>query len=47
MRNIILDLLEFSRAGNYDEEKKLIDTSEIIEQTNVLLRKIIEEKKQT
>ena len=47
MRHIILDLLEFSRAGNYDEIKELVNTNEIIEQTKVLLRKIIEEKNAT
>ncbi|MCW9041534.1 MAG: PAS domain-containing protein, partial [Flavobacteriales bacterium] len=45
MRQIILDLLEFSRIGKYNDELENVDLTEIVEQTKVLLRKIIEEKK--
>ena len=47
MRNIILDLLEFSRVGTHEEEKELLDTNEIVEETKMLLRKLIEEKNAT
>ncbi len=47
MRQIILDLLEFSRVGKNNDELEHVDTSEVVEQANVLLRKVIEEKKAT
>src|SRR5690606_31018429 len=37
----------FSRVGTHEEEKVLVDTSEIVEETKVLLRKLIEEKNAT
>lgn len=47
MRNIILDLLEFSRVGKNNDELESINITEIVEQVNVLLRKVIEEKEAT
>ncbi len=44
MRQIILDLLEFSRIGKYSDELENVDLTEIVGQAKVLLRKIIEEK---
>ncbi len=47
MRNIILDLLEYSRVGKNNDELESIDITEIVEQAKVLLRKVIEEKNAT
>jgi len=47
MRNIILDLLEYSRVGKNNDELETIEITEIVEQAKVLLRKIIEEKNAT
>ncbi|WCL48806.1 ATP-binding protein [Leptospira sp. GIMC2001] len=44
MRQIILDLLDFSRVGKFDEEKEAIDLRRIIDQVSFILRKSIEEK---
>lgn len=44
MRKIILDLLEYSRAGKFTENKEEIDLSEIIENYQFLRRKVIAEK---
>lgn len=49
MRQIILDLLEFSRVGKYSDakSKELVNIQEIIDETQLLLRKRIEEKQAT
>ena len=44
MRQIILDLLEFSRVGKGEESKEDIDLNELVEETRILFRKKIEEK---
>ena len=45
MRQIILDLLEFSRLSNLEEEVELVDLQEIMNEVLVLNRKIISEKR--
>lgn len=45
MRQIILDLLEFSRLSNLEEEIELVDLQEIMNEVLVLNRKVISEKK--
>ncbi len=45
MRQIILDLLEFSRLSNLEEEIELVDLQEIMNEVLVLNRKIISEKR--
>ena len=45
MRSIILDLLEYSRAGRIEEALELTDLNEIIEEIKILLKKQITEKK--
>lgn len=45
MRNIILDLLEYSRITEENDEKKKIDMNEVLENTLTLNRKLIREKK--
>lgn len=47
MRNIILDLLEFSRIGRTDESKQTIVLKELLEEVTGLNRKLIQEKKAT
>ncbi len=47
MRQIILDLLEFSRVGKTEEKLKTIDLNEVIEEVKSLLQKHIKEKKAT
>ncbi|GAA4772022.1 MULTISPECIES: PAS domain-containing protein [Flavobacterium] len=44
MRQIILDILEFSRVGKHDENKDEIDLNEIINEVCQLQHKLIEEK---
>lgn len=44
MRQIILDLLEFSRVGRAIEEQETINMEEMIKEVEVLLRKEIKEK---
>lgn len=44
MKQIILDLLDFSRAGKLNEELVSIDLNQILEEYKMLRRKIIEEK---
>lgn len=44
MRNIILDLLEYSRVGKNNDELEPININEVVEQAKVLLRNVIEEK---
>lgn len=45
MRNIILDLLEFSRVGRTEEDKEWIDIGALVEEAISLNRKLIQEKK--
>jgi PAS domain S-box-containing protein len=45
MRQIILDLLEFSRVGKHEDKKSTFSLTEIVEEIYALNRKIIEEKK--
>jgi PAS domain S-box-containing protein len=45
MRQIILDLLEYSRVGRVDTEKTSVDTSEILDDVMILNRKLIADKK--
>jgi PAS domain S-box-containing protein len=45
MRDIILDLLEFSRVGRTEESKESVDVSTLLEEVVGLNRKIIQEKK--
>jgi signal transduction histidine kinase len=44
MRQIILDLLEYSRVGKLNGEKEWIDCNELIDQVNSLNKKSISEK---
>lgn len=45
MRNIILDLLEFSRVGRTTEDKQMVSLEALLEEVVGLNRKIIQEKK--
>ncbi len=45
MKQIILDLLDFSRAGKLNEELIPIDLNQIVEEYEILRRKIIKEKR--
>ncbi len=45
MRQIILDLLDYSRVGKIDEIKEDIDLNELLKGIQILFRKKIEEKK--
>lgn len=45
MRQIILDLLEFSRVGRTDDDKEEVDLNELIHEARILFSKQIEEKK--
>jgi PAS domain S-box-containing protein len=45
MRQIILDLLEYSRVGKANEEIQSVDINELVSEIELLLRKIIREKK--
>ena len=45
MRQIILDLLDFSRAGRGDDEIELVSLNEVINEILILFRKNIEETK--
>lgn len=45
MRTIILDLLEFSRAGNISEEKKWVSATTLVQDVSKLLSREILEKK--
>jgi PAS domain S-box-containing protein len=47
MRQIILDLLEFSRIGRSDDSKQDINLNDLLKETQILFRKQIEEKKAT
>lgn len=45
MRQIILDLLEFSRVGRMDSKHESVDLNEVIEELKILFRKEIRDKK--
>lgn len=45
MRQIILDLLDFSRVGRGDSEKELVNLNEVINEILILFRKNIEDTK--
>lgn len=45
MRTIILDILEFSRVGKYDEKAEVVDLKSVVEEVCLLQQKTIEEKK--
>lgn len=44
MREIILDLLEFSRIGNVTEEKKLVSAADLVNEVLIVHKKTIREK---
>ncbi|MDP3469430.1 MAG: PAS domain S-box protein [Daejeonella sp.] len=45
MRQIILDLLDFSRAGRFDQALELVNVNEVIDEILLLLGKEIQDKK--
>nr|WP_314898145.1 PAS domain S-box protein [uncultured Flavobacterium sp.] len=45
MRQIILDLLEFSRAGTLEDDQEELDLNELVKEIQLLFRKRIEKKK--
>ena len=45
MRQIILDLLEFSRVGRTEDSHEELDLNEVVKEIQILFRKQIEEKK--
>ena len=47
MKSIILDLLEFSRVGNYAESKKTLETADLIQEVLLFNKKSIREKNAT
>ncbi len=47
MRQIILDLLEFSRIGRTEEKKEALDLNDVVEEIKILFRKEIAEKNGT
>ncbi|CAM3732415.1 Bacteriophytochrome [Flavobacterium saliperosum S13] len=44
MRQIILDILEFSRVGKHEENKEVIDLNQIVDEVCQLQHRLIEEK---
>lgn len=44
MKQIILDLLEYSRAGKFEEKKEIVNIIDIIDDYKILRRKVISEK---
>jgi PAS domain S-box-containing protein len=44
MRQIILDLLEFSRVGRYEEDQEQVNLNEIIEEVQILYRRQVEDQ---
>ncbi len=44
MKNIILDLLDYSRVKRIDEETELLDLNELLNEVKLLNKKIIDEK---
>lgn len=47
MRQIILDLLDFSRVGKNEGDETIVDLNEVVEEALLMHRKSIEEKKAT
>ncbi len=47
MKKIILDLLEFSKVGRFNEIQEIVDTKELIDEYCLLRKKLISEKKVT
>lgn len=45
MRQIILDLLEFSRVGTLEDDQEEVDLNELVKEIQLLFRKRIEKKK--
>jgi len=45
MRKIILDLLEYSRAGKHEDKKEVVDLNEVVDNVCKLQAKILDEKK--
>jgi PAS domain S-box-containing protein len=45
MRQIILDLLEYSKVGSYEDKKQLIAVDQVLKNVSILNRRIIKEKK--
>lgn len=45
MRQIIMDLLQFSRAVNLDGEKEMVDLNQLVDDITQLYLKVIQEKK--
>ncbi len=45
MRQIILDLLEYSRVGKHEDKKVAVSLNKIVEEVQILQGKLIEEKK--
>jgi len=45
MRQIILDLLEYSRVGRINGKKEMLNLNSLVHEINILFRKQIEEKK--
>jgi signal transduction histidine kinase len=45
MRQIIMDLLQFSRAVNLDGEKEMVDLNQLVDDITLLYQKVIQEKK--
>jgi PAS domain S-box-containing protein len=44
MKKIILDLLEFSKVGRFNEVKETVDLKELVEEYCILRKKLIQEK---
>ncbi|MEX2380252.1 MAG: PAS domain S-box protein, partial [Vicingaceae bacterium] len=47
MKQIILDILEYSRVGKQEEEKQLLDLNEVVEDVKKILKASIDERKVT
>jgi len=47
MRQIILDLLEFSRVGRMEDKLEIVDLNEIVDEIKILFRKEIKDKHAT
>ena len=47
MRQIISDLLEFSRVGRTEDKQENVDVHELVEEIQILVQKQVEEKKAT
>lgn len=45
MRQIILDLLEFSKVGKYEEQPTLVSLNDVVSETLALYRRLISEKR--